>query len=462
MVTFLDDFDRANADLNGSNGWAVIGETDGQAGVLEIVNRYVATSLAGVGGYAAQEVSANAPTGTDQEVSAFVTSSEEGSDIYARIGVGGETIPGSQEWDDRGRMAFVELAYEASGARTLRIKHRVGSESAETTLATLTMVASGTVVQSGYYGQLIDDGALNALQHIRFVVTAQGYGLKLAAYVNNDDDDHPTLEAQLRSDYDVGTGFTETYGYFWLELKSTTSGAVVLTQFAGQDYTLPGGSVQVALRADWPTVEEVIGRIKRRYGNSVDVNLDDFTLTEMIADVWEQVALELGDQAWFLIAQDTFTLTTDTDGYTTLPAKVERPLYIERVGDKRPQTFTFSYFDSAGQAVIRMNLSQETNTTSYYIRYMQRAVRPQFPTDQIPIPDKHTMVIVYGVVRELAGEQERSPALEQTFERRYMERMLAMKKEQSRYNRQTRTRLRPRRRAVAMPYEHPDYSWRRF
>ena len=461
MVTFSDDFDRADQDLDNVNSWQTIGENDATTGVLEIKSRFVTNTLAGVAGYAAQEAAATAPDTTDQKVAAYVTSGEEGASTYARIGVGGETVPGSQEWDDRGRMAFVELAYRSDGERVLAIKHKVGAATAETTLATLTMVAAGTVVQEGYYGQLLDDGALNSLQHLRFIVTAHEWGLQLAAYVNNDDDDHPTLEARLQSDWDVGAGFTETYGYWWFELSGASAETVVLTQFAAEDYTI-ADRVVVEKKPYWPKVSEVIERVRRRFGQTADINFDDFTLIEMAADALEEIVLQMGDEPFFLIIQETFTITVDAEGFATLDAKIERPLYIERIGDKRPQSWSLEYLDSAGNVVVRLNVAQETSNTSFYVKYIQRFVRPAFPDDVLPIPKRHIMAVVYAVCRELAGEQERSPQLEATFERRYQERLLSMKREQSRYWRQGRHRLRPRRRATAEPFSHPNPKYRRF
>lgn len=461
MVTFRDDFDRANADLDGSNSWQVIGETDTTAGILEILNRYVTNSLAAVPGYAAQEASANAPTGTDQKVEATVTSSEEGASTYVRIGVGGETVPSSQEWDDRGRMAFLELAYAANGVRTLSLKHRVGSATSETTLATLTMVAAGAVKQEGYYGELIDDGALNTLQHLRFIVTAQDYGLKLQGYVNNLDDDHPTIEAELRSDYDVGPGFTETFGYWWFELSPTnTANALVLTDFSAEDYTITD-RVAVSKREYYPRVDEVLSRVKRRFASS-NQDFDDFELIEMIADETEQIILAMGDEAWFLIIQETLSLSTDSDGFATLPSYVERALYIERSGTFSPASWAFSHHDSNGDLVIRLDIAREPSTNNFRVRYIQRWIRPQFPADRLPIPKQHIETVVYATCRTLAAIKERSPTLEQSFERLYQQRLLAMHKEKCRHTNQMRIRMQPRRRAQPPPFGVRNPAFRRF
>lgn len=462
MVEFADDFDRTPGDLEGNNGWGVVGSNDLKNGVLEIRDRYVTNTAAAVAGIASQNNAGTQPTTRDQRVTAFVSSSEEDSSTYVRIGIGGQSSVGGGTFAERARMAFIELQYRPNGERILSLITKVEGATVETTLASIVMVASGGIPQAGYYGGLLDGGALNTLQELRLIVTQEEYGLKLQGYANNLDDDKPTIEGQLRSDFAVQAGVIGQFGDFWMELSPTnTVGALVVALFTGADYVIPD-RVEAIQKDYYPTVGEIADRVTRRFTGGTSIQFEEFEMVEYISDEVEQIIMEMGDEAWFLIIQEQLTIDYDDEGFATLPGKVERPLWIERIGDKRPQSWAYQYHDSAGNVVIRLNASQETSNIEFFTRYLQRWIRPQFLTDKIPIPKKHIETVVYAVCRTLAATRERSQALEATFERLYMSRLTMMKREQARFNRQARFRLRPRRRAMSEPFSHPNPKYRRF
>jgi len=447
MTSFQDQFNRADADLDGENGWDVIASDDVEAGRLELINRTAQNDDA-VAAVAFQETSA--PTTNEQEVSGYITSTAEATENFIDLIINGAH---DTTYTDRKAGVVCRLSWLANSERKLEIlQEDISAANYSTyTAATLTMVNAGGTVQTGYHGHLIGDGAVDTLQHVRLVVREKDYGLEASVYVNSGDDDRPTLVAQLRTDLVTAVG---TAGHWGFAMGAAVANTLILAEFQGKDYA-PGIAVDSVLKSNHPSLLELRDRVKRKFSKGANTDLDNQYVDDIIGEEVEQIVLSLGDNPWFLIRKGNLTLTIDGDGFATMPSYVESVLKIERQNRKMMSTFTFETLESDGDVTIRLSTEREATGEVHIVTYIQRWERMDKPDDLCVIPRKHDGLVVYAACARIAGTGDRLPGLEQAFARGAEAKLAMLKKEQSRYFRMTKTRLRPRRRAVALPYEHP-------
>lgn len=460
MTTFQDKFDRAHAlELNNSNGWFTIGDDDQTTGVI---HHYAGTAANEDGAESAAAFQTGTlPTTGEQEISAWMTATVEHPSSTISIGIGG-LLGNTPAWADIHHGVYAQMDWESGGQRTIKLKQEIRDGLDETaslvetvTLATLELVADGGTPATGIRGGMLEDGAVGILQHVRLIVRATEYGLQVCGYVNNSDDDRPTVQALLRSDLDSPTG--TSFGQWWFQFGANgEANSQQIAEFSGRDYTLVGvGERAVLKREDHATIHDLTERVKRKLSGG-SVELTDFELREYIADTIENVMNELQGAPWFLLRQAEYSLTTDSEGYATLAADIERPLNIERKGQRRPAHWAFSHYDDSGDCVVRLDFHHESSSATYLIQYLARWQRADHPTDLCVIPKRHTTAVVYGVCREIAATRERSTAMTTNFDALYKAALVALKRDQAKQSQQRMLRLRPRRRAVAQPFHSPS------
>jgi hypothetical protein len=451
MTSFQDKFGRADGDLDEDNGWNVIAATDVEAGQLEIKNRHVTNTTVNAPA-AFQET--EAPTTNEQEVSAWITSTAQGTNNYIDLIINGAH---ATAYGNRSAGVKARLHWDADSARTLSIFQEDAAAASYTTYtaATLSLVAAGGTVGTDYHGQLIEDGALGTLQHVRMIVREKDYGLEAAVYVNQGDDDAPTLVAQLRTDLVAAVG---TAGHWGFELGAAVAETLIVAEFQGKDYA-PGIAVDSVLKTNHPSLLELREAVKLKFSRGGDTDLEDHYVDEIIAEEVEALVLELGDIPWFLIRKGNVALTIDTEGFCTMPSYMEHVHGVERLNRKTPSDFTFETMDDDGDLILRFNTAFNATGETYIVKYLQRWYRMDKPDDLCVIPRRHKALIVYAAAEKIALTGDRMQTLSAGFRAGKMEKLRLFKAEQGRYFRKTRTRFRPRRRATATPFTHQHRRW---
>ncbi len=468
MATWQDKFDRANSDLVGSYGWEAINSSTVGTGVLQVKQQYCTHTNGGPGGYGflSDTSDGNAavlPASASQEVSAWIGCTREGSTSKVEIGINGNY---NATYASIGLGVFARFEWKANNERVLSIYHRLGNtlssgETSDTELATLTLVDNAGTVQENWKGFLVDNGAVNALQNMRLVVSAEDQGIAVRAYLNNTDDENPTLEAYLRSDLVIVDSSNFPYGQWWIYVggDSSNNDVTYIAEISAQDYILGGRSTtadrkESTIRGDHPTLRELRERVIKRFSGSSETDLSDFEVDELVRDEVEHLLNVLGDQAVFLIRHEELSVTMDSEGHVTLPDYIERLYSMEPNGQRRPADWAFDHYDSNGNLVIRMNPRREADGV-YLAQYLQRWERMSFDDDQCPVPRRHAETIILAACRTLAQTRERSMALAQSYDALYQSRLIATQREMARHWRQRKIRLRPARRAVAPPNSNP-------
>ena len=419
MVTFTDEFDRSSRDLANDGGWeTIVRDTEAKTGAIEILREYATNSVT-VESIAAQTGATAIPTTANQQVTGWVSSttySTGSNDQYVDLGVGMSDNPEDNSYTGIGFGYFVRLDYRSAGQRVLSImEHFVGSADAPTTLASLTMIAAGTssdgtgVVQTGYVGHLDGFGAVNIPQEIRLIVDEQTSGLRLRAYVNNPDDDKPTLEARSLGDYVPSTAGA-TYGYQWFRFgPANIANTLILGRFYGEDYTHPI-SKKVLRHPDWPTLQEVRRQVRLRHTRGATGSLTDSDLDQHICWAHDELINDLGDIAHFLVrSEGALTITFDSEGFATLPVYMRRVQSVERTPGRGEIIWQHDHFvDTSGAIVIRNSQRSEVATGgTFRVKYLVRHERPGDELDQLAWPRSHTEVLVVSTLLRLA-EDDRS------------------------------------------------------
>lgn len=442
---FCDDFDRTDRDLSGDNGWQVIGQNSLGGGIVEILDRAAQNNIQ-LEAYAYQQLTI--PGTNQQEVSAWVTSTQEGIAQWIDLVINGAW---NASYAERLAGVILRLSWLPNHERKIELWQQLPSDLTYVLLGTQQLVAQGGPVETGYHGRLIDDGATNALQHIRLIVRPSEFGIIAAAYVNQEDDDHPTLEARLRVDM---VSSTSVAGHWGFGFSAATANTLIVARFCGNDYTLAIAKAAV-LESSQPTILELREIVKRRYAGGSGSDLDDFHVDELVSEQIEQIVHELGEACWFLERQEELTLSADAEGYVTMPSYVERVYYIERLGQKQPSHWIYSHHDGSNNLVLRLRLGEESSQSTYLVKFRLRWERSGRPNDVCILPRQHMWTAVWGVCLTLASTRDRKPAMAESYGGLYNSRLESLRAEARRHWNQKRLRLQPRRRAVSRPYQIP-------
>lgn len=445
MVSFSDSFARTDQDLHANNGWQVATDPGGGASdSIELFSSYATNSSTLGAGTAFQQDTV--PTQVDQSVAAWVTALAEDAASIIKIGVGGKY---DATYASRTERIWLQIEWLAAGERVVRLKWNEGASTK--TLASLTMVADGSDVQTGYAGKMLDDGALGTLQHVRLIVTAVDAGLLVRGYVNQPDDQSPTIQGVIRSDWidltpdsDVGV-----YGAWWFAVaQHGTARSLLITDFEAQDYTVTERQSTVQ-RSDAPTRAEIERRVRQLIEGSLRTSLDEQVLHDLVNDAIAEVDTALGEMAYYARRTAVLTLTPDSEGLVTLPAYIRSLIYLERSADLGEALWEEFGQDTDGSLILRMPRNHGGGSGSYRAKYWVRGLRLEKDDDQTAIPREHVELIVLGVARRIA-ERDREPFLHQVWTQRYGERLLGLRQDMARRANAEKHRIKPR-----------QTSWRR-
>lgn len=443
MASFTDTFTYDNGDLVLAAGtaWKTIDTNNGLADGIEVWQNYATNDEASNVCRAVYQTTV--PTGVDQEVAAWITSAEEESTTtmgcYVDVGLGALKTPANIATDPLG--IYARLRWDDDGSRVLSIRHFLRNGS-DTEAASATLVLSGGVEASGYEGVLTDTGEAGTLQQLRLIVTAESSGLRCRAFVNENDDDRPTLECLLASDFVNPTATSTDYGAWWFGFGDASAARkLAVAQIYGADYDQDTDSLEQELREDQVTLAELRQRVRTRYEKSANTSLSDDMIDFHIRDEVEQILNRLGDVAHFAVREETLDLAPDSLCEVTLYARMKRVIGLRDASTGANQWFTFKRLGTDGAPVIMIEGGQ---SKSYKVRYLMRHRQMMHPQDVCPIPREHTEVLVVGACLRLA-EQDRNANMQQTFLARHEMLYREMIRDMNRHGDQMRTRMDPRR-----------------
>lgn len=408
MAEFTDDFSGAadGTDLNGTNGWAVVDSAGAAAAAaLEHHSGQVTNALA-ADAYMAHQ-GTTVPTGAPQQARAVVLCTSEAANSTIDVGV-------MQRGTTSGMGIFARLEYRSSGDRYLSLWERL--ESAENQLAEI-QVADGGYTANGIVGkgQWLEGETIDEerAQDLRVLVTSADQGFLIRGYLNQPDDDLPTLAVHHRFDL-VDNGGGIDYGEWWFRFGDNGEAETFyIGWFFAEDYAL---ATRLAGVVQDNTVElgTVIDRVKRIHTGAVnDHNLDETRVVEAIADALIELQNEAGDQAWFLKRNEELTPSWDASGFYDAPAYMKRILEW-RLPNSRCVDRVIQFYGlapSTGQ--LRFSLSaRSTQGGPYMVLYLVRQLRPQNRWDPLYFPVEHIEALVWGAILRLAQEDGSGPWLQ--------------------------------------------------
>lgn len=440
MVTFTDKFQRTDRDIDGDNGWQAALDSEGGVGnAAEILDRYLTNSPSDDAVWVVQQTTV--PTGVAQQVRINATSFVQAADATVAAVIGAKaSLQGAQP-----SCILAELAWLPNGERVLTLRYGDNLSAGE--LASVTLVAQGGVAQDVAHGRMLASpgdspvvGKVGVLQELRLIVTEAEGGLRVRAYVNEPDDDTPTLQAMLWKDWlpVVASDGIDEWGGFGVRFgNSGTAESLVVTSFYGEDYA-PTTRETVVQRDNWPTLQEVTDRITRAYRGAANTTSDLDWVRDMVADEVDFLVNDCGDDAWWLRRQAELELTFDGDGNATMPSYVRRVLGLRKAQCVANLPWPFEYLDDNGNVVIRGPTSvTETVVAHYLLSYR----RPAVPTDRVPIPREHLEAVVTGVSLRLA-ERDRRSDLVASYASRYAALRQQLQNDMARHSNQRRRAMR--------------------
>ena len=321
-----------------------------------------------------------------------------------------------------------------------------------TRLAFVDLVLSGSVEASGYEGLLHDKGEAAVVQELHLRVEHEQGGVRLKAWLNSQDSDHPILSVLSKSDMHNVTGKGEWW--FGIIQDSIADGSVAVTSFDATDVAAASAPTKApVLLGNFPTLGELKQDVMDEYASSQNIEtVPSRTLTRAINDGLREVLNTVGDVAWWMTAVESFSLTFAGNRTASLPGYVKRVINVKRNSDGCEVAWKQAPPDSSGNVVI-WTLSQGTLDYEYVIRHEEASE----DADQIPIPREHKEAVVLAAALRLA-RRDNNPSYVASVQSSLSRMMDILMNDVNRSQNMRRTVMRPRRttgRPYGFPIHHP-------
>lgn len=418
QAVFQDFFERTDEDPMSTNDWQTLS--------IKITNGVALAKSSAA--WAFNNGAANKPVVADQEIRASVASSVEHAttshiDLHGRLD---DSVTEAAFSPAKGYVC--RLAYLASGVRNL-VFLKYDRDNAGT-LKTLKTVAITTLTQSG--GAAPTDLAVS--QDLRFTITNTDIGVRLRAFINNDNDLSPDLDF-----IDLGADSSDTGPY-------TTHKDPGFWAFG---LGMVGNAVEFFEAKDYSDIEEETvqtGRTLKQLRDAMDIEMSRGsinTLPEATKNLWlnksqEDVRSEIGDLAIFNRREEEFTVSA-TNRLVTFPntvAKIEN--IVNSAGVRTPIGFRFvSYSPNMG---IVIQLAEQPTDKTYLVLYHKRWTELLSDTDRCLVPRMYDEAVYLGAVMRAASRAS-DAKWEASINRRHSRAMALMKRDLNRIRRMERTTL---------------------
>jgi len=332
------------------------------------------------------------PDSTEQMIEAAVVAYVEGADKHVGLWLRlDDAVTISAFAPDRGYLC--RLSYEASEVRKLEII-RINSGYVEVVL--------GTTADVGRQGsaRTILSGAsdLGVLQDLRFTVTDEDKGVRLRAFVNNDDDQSPDLSV-----LDLGTAATGSVpirdaGFWGFEMKSATTEVGIDYIRAVDRFIVPLEDIHSAR-----TLSQLRTDLNDEVTRGGNRSLSDAYLNRQLNLSVEEVMRTVRRASMFTLREAEMTLTTDD----TDDRIVEMPNYIEAVEEiftspgRRFVGFSLVSTNESGTA-LRLRLSTVLSNEAVRVRYHKKWSKMIADDDQCIVPRLYDEVVILGAAKRIA------------------------------------------------------------
>lgn len=392
MTSFAYKFEQDDvATIDGVAGWDVVGEDTGggSIGDVEVFDRTATNRRADLQVVAFQETSV--PTTGYQRAAATVLGLTgcESASSSVRVGVGGADATPTYGYG-------IELLYGASGARTLRLYRSNAGGFGGTQVSYLASASVATSTLKAVIPPAVSESDLGVIQEIRVVVRKVDAGVLLRGYLNEQDDNKPTLEFLDRRDWPT------TFGnwYFYLG-SSPVARTLCVTYFEAEDIDT---STEVTLRKDRLTWPQVLAKVRLRYdGTATSTSLDENLVKEFANATQKEIVQQLGDP-WFMTPTEALSTTLLADGRSAMPEFVARVLEVYSsqtipTEGVEPQKAAWAYGgpSSEGRETVRFG-----GVAVGSIKYRLRLTDMATDTDQTVIPSEHEDALIYGVCHKIS------------------------------------------------------------
>lgn len=401
MASITDNFDIADTTLNSVGGWQT--STQDSGGVF-VVDRYATATGNATGPTSAVRQQLAFQTTTEpeepsQELTIHFTAATEGSSTDGvLLGAYGDY---DAAHDSSSPGVWAAFRYMADGQRRLEVWSNFNGSGpdggAASRLAYVDLVLPGSVVADGYEGQLINDGEVGIVQELHMRVDPEDAGLRVRAWVNNGDSDHPLISVVSKSDAHNVTGNGEWW--FGINQASLADGSVAVTYFHAADIsaTQPKQKQPISLDS-FPTLSDMRREVMQEYSGSQNVSVSAEALDVVIRYALRQILNRAGATAWWVRTNEAISLTFGSDNVATMPPYVERVIGMVRDSDRAEAIWGYYDHDASGNVRIASPHRDALRT-----EFIMRIEEPHEPEDKVPIPRQHTEALVLAAAARLAA-----------------------------------------------------------
>ena len=239
---------------------------------------------------------------------------------------------------------------------------------------------------------------LGVLQEIRFTVTNEENGVRLRGFVNNDDDENPTL-SYLDRGVNVSRSFTTKAAGYWGMMISATAAGV--DSWDAQDkYVVPQEGKHVGR-----TLAQLRTLLSDRISRGGNRNLTDAYLDTQLNLAQNEVMTSLGDLALFNKREETMTLTSTDSGKTfELPTRVETLIDILRSPSRTPVDWSMLNMNQENTG-IRVRMSQNIGGESVFVLYKIGWQDMLSDTDRCAVPRQFDESVILSAVLRISERQ---------------------------------------------------------
>lgn len=294
------------------------------------------------------------------------------------------------------------LNYEPANVRRLVLFRYVNDGATVDQLIWLTTTTSFTMNQ-------VDSSDRAVGQEIRLTVTTTPDDVvRCRIYLNNDDDDNPTIDYVDRGrDFYTQNGFAFlppilVAGYWSILLGWDSTG---VSGHTGVALSTVSATDNFAVEEENPyagrTLAQLREAVERTVNRSTATNFSGTTVNAFLNDAQEQLLAELGDLAIFARRTEQMTLYSDSLYRTYMPRHVDK---VEHIWDGNGNSRRWWLRDYADDGVLVIQLEQVPGDggADYVVSYFKRYAPMLTDTDRTIIPRRLDEALVIGAALRVA------------------------------------------------------------
>ncbi len=381
MVDWTDKFDRADVDLHANLGWQVQSVS---SGALEILDRLVTNTNTNGEAFAAQETTTQTPATAYQEVTAGV-----GCTVTAANNKVGCGLFASRALSYYGYRASIDYT---AAQRVLRLERAT----IPAVLGTMEELATKNVTL------LLDtaDSDLGIIQEIRMRASVRSDGFRVQVWLNNDNMEVPDLEFLDKRDTSIEADTPSLFGdfYLWCDAGSANN-VLFITSIRGRDWVEQ--ELGANLELNGRRASELITEIQDRYtGSSTNTDFSRTQALALLRSAQQDILNALGDMAYFIHQQITFTPTISANDEFTMPTYVEKVMSF-RDRDVRGRIYTPEWIGLTTEGALIFRIKIGSTTTPWKVLFKLKVDGPGQEYDKVAIPPRFDETLILGTLMRM-------------------------------------------------------------